>query len=189
MATDPKPRFSPDEYLALERQSESKNEYLAGEIFAMTGASRRHNLITGNVLAALHAQLRKGSRCEVYSHDMRVRVPATDLYTYPDVVVACGEPRFEDSELDTLLNPVLIVEVLSKSTEDYDRGTKFAHYRTIPSLSEYLVIAQGHIHVEHWIRELEHWILTETDQLASTLELPSIGCTLSLADVYDRVFS
>ena len=189
MATDPKPRFTPDEYLALERRSESKNEYLDGEIYAMTGASRRHNLITGNILAALHAQLRKNGGCEVYSHDMRVRVPATDLYTYPDVVVACGEPRFEDSELDTLLNPVLIVEVLSKSTEDYDRGTKFAHYRTIPSMAEYLVVSQGHIHVEHWVRESDRWVLTETDELASTLELPSIGCTLELADVYDRVFS
>jgi len=186
MATDPKPRFSPDEYLARERESEGKSEYLAGEIFAMTGASRRHNRIVLNIAFSLDRQL-KGKGCEVFVSDMRVRI--ADLYTYPDVVVACGDPRFEDSELDTLLNPVLIVEVLSKSTEDYDRGTKFAHYRTIPSMSEYLVVSQGHIHIEHSVRETDRWVLTETDELASTLELPSIGCTLELADVYDRVFS
>lgn len=189
MATEPRPRFTPDEYLAFERQSESKNEYLNGEIFGMTGASRRHNLITGNILANLHAQLRRRGSCEVYSHDMRVRVPDADLYTYPDVVVACGEPRFEDDELDTLLNSVLIVEVLSKSTRDYDRGTKFAYYRTLPSFSEYLVISQDKVHVEHSVREADHWMLTETDDPAKTLDLPSIGCTLALNDVYDRVFS
>lgn len=190
MATDPKPRFTPEEYLARERESESKSEYLAGEIFAMSGASRRHNLITGNIFAALHAQLRKSGVCEVYAHDMRLRAPVADLYTYPDVVVACGEPRFEDAELDTLLDPTLIVEVLSKSTEGYDRGAKFEHYRTLPSLSEYLLVAQDRIHVERFLREAaDRWVLTETDELASILELPSLGCTLSLADVYDRVFT
>jgi Uma2 family endonuclease len=187
MATEPKPRFTPEEYLALERQVEGRNEYLNGEIFAMTGASRRHNIVTGNIFAALHAQTRKGGTCEVFASDMRVRV--LDLYTYPDVVVACDKPRFEDGELDTLLNPVLIVEVLSKSTENYDRGTKFAQYRTLPSLSEYLVLAQDRVHVEHFIREADRWVMTETDDLARTLELPSIGCTLVLSDVYDRVFS
>jgi Uma2 family endonuclease len=188
MATEPKPRFTPDEYLVYERQSETKNEYLNGEILAMSGASRRHNRIVLNIAFSLDRQL-KGRACEVYAHDMRLRAPAAKLYTYPDVVVACGEPRFEDSELDTLLNPVLIVEVLSKSTEGYDRGAKFEHYRTLPSLSEYLLVAQGRIHVERFLRETDHWVLTETDELASTIELPSIGCTLALADVYDRVFS
>lgn len=185
MATEPTPRYSPDEYLARERQSETKSEYLNGEIFAMSGASRRHNRIVLDIAFSLDRQL-KGRTCEVFASEMRVRV--ADLYTYPDVVVACGEPRFEDAELDTLLNPSLIVEVLSKSTADYDRGSKFAQYRGIASLSEYLVVAQGRIHAEHWVREVDRWVFTETDELASTLELPSMGCTLALADVYDRVF-
>ncbi|MFL6201542.1 MAG: Uma2 family endonuclease [Thermoanaerobaculia bacterium] len=189
MATDPVRRFTPEEYLAFERRSASKSELVHGEIVAMTGASRRHNLIAGNLFAALHAQLRKERGCEAYTTDMRVRIPATNLYTYPDVVVVCGEPRFEDGELDTLLNPTLIAEVLSKSTEDYDRGSKFANYRTLPSFREYLVIAQDRVHVEHHVREAEErWVLTEHDDPGACLELPSIRRTLALADVYDRVF-
>jgi Uma2 family endonuclease len=134
MASDPKQRLTVQEYLTLERQSETKSDYLAGESFAMTGASRRHNLISGNIFADLHAQL-SGTACEVYTGDMRVRTP-TDLLCYPDIVAACGEPRFDDDEFDTLLNPTLIVEVLSKSTEAYDRLTKLDHYRGIPSLVE-----------------------------------------------------
>jgi Uma2 family endonuclease len=188
MSSDPKPRLSVEEYLALERRAETKSEYLNGETFAMAGASREHNLATTNVISSLHSQLR-GRSCEVYTSDMRIRVPATELFTYADVVVACGEPQFDDAELDTLLNPVLIVEVLSGSTEDYDRGTKFAHYRTIPSFSEYVLIAQDRVHVEHFVRQAEGWLLTETDDLGQTVELPSIGCRLALADVYERVMS
>ena len=187
MATDPKSRVTVEQYLALERQSETRSEYLDGEVFAMTGASRKHNLLVANVLAGLHSQLR-GKSCEAYANDMRVGIPGTGLYTYPDVVVACGAPQFEDGELDTLLNPTLIVEVLSGSTEDYDRGTKFAHCRTLPSLTEYVLVAQDKVHVEHFVRQTEGWLLTETDDLAATLQLPSIGCTLALADVYERVF-
>jgi Uma2 family endonuclease len=188
MAAEPRPRFTPEEYLALERPSASKSEYLSGEIFVMTGASRRHNRIVLNLSFALDSQLR-GKGCEVFASDMRLRVPAADLYTYPDVVVACGEPRFEDPELDTLLNPALIVEVLSKSTEGYDRGAKFEHSRTLPSLSEYLLVAQDRIHVERFVREAgDRWVLTETDDPGFSLELSSIGCTLALSDVYDRVF-
>jgi Uma2 family endonuclease len=116
----PKPRYSPSEYLAMEREAPTRSEYLNGEIFAMAGASRRHNLITMNVGAHLWGQLRQGP-CEVYSRDMRVKVSATGLYTYPDLVVVCGEPELEDAELDTLLNPTLLVEVLSKSTADARR--------------------------------------------------------------------
>ncbi|HWN42331.1 MAG TPA: Uma2 family endonuclease [Thermoanaerobaculia bacterium] len=189
MATEPKPRFTPEEYLARERQAESRNEYLHGEIFAMTGASRRHNRIVLNTAISLDSQLR-GKGCEVFASEMRVRVPAMDLYTYPDLAVACGEPRFEDGEVDTLLNPVLIVEVLSKSTESYDRGIKFSYYRALPSLAEYLLLSQDRAHAEHFVREAsDRWVLTETDDPAKTLELPSVGCTLALSDVYDRVFS
>lgn len=189
MATEPTAHFSPEEYLAFERRNEFKSEYLHGQIFAMTGASRRHNLIAGNLFADLHSQLKRNRGCEVFANDMRVRVPVDDMYTYPDVVVTCGEPRFEDGELDTLLNPVLIAEVLSKSTESYDRGNKFASYRTLPSFAEHLIVAQDRVHVEHSVRETDgRWTLTETDDLQSSLVLPSIGCTLLLADVYDRVF-
>jgi len=187
MATEPRRRVSPEEYLSLERQSETKNEYLNGEIYAMAGASRRHNRITLNVAIALDGQL-KARGCELYSGDMRVRVPTADLYTYPDVAVVCGEPQFDDAEVDTLLNPTLIVEVLSRTTESYDRGAKFAYYRTLPSFAEYLVLAQDLVHAEHFVRQgVTGWLLTETDRSDDVLELPSIGCTLALREAYDRV--
>jgi Uma2 family endonuclease len=185
MASDPRRRVSVSEYLDLERRSETKNEYLGGEIFAMAGASRQHNRIVLNLGIALDGQL-KGRGCEVYTNDMRVRVPAADLFTYPDVVVACGEPKFVDEGLDTLLDPTLIVEVLSPSTESYDRGAKFGYYRTLPSLTEYLLIAQDRIHVEHFVRQEGGWLMTEATQREDVLELPSIGCRLALAEVYDR---
>jgi Uma2 family endonuclease len=187
MATEPHQRLTIQEYLALERQSETKNDYLDGEMFAMSGASREHNLVCGNIFAALHGQL-GGSACEVYSNDMRVRTP-DDLLTYPDVVVACGEPRFGDDELDTLLNPTLIVEVLSKSTEAYDRITKLDHYRTTPSLSEILLVAQDRPRVEHWTRQGDRWVFEDIQDLEATVELPSIRCTLSLKTAYERVLA
>lgn len=187
MAAEPRKRLSVDEYLARERRAEVKSEYLAGETFAMSGASRRHGLVTLNVASSLHAQLRDRP-CEAFAADMRVRVPVTELFTYPDVVVVCGEPEFLDAEVDTLLNPTLIVEVLSPSTADYDRGGKFAHYRTLPSLREYLVLAQDRVHAEHWVRqEDDGWLLTETAEPQAVLTLPAIGCTLSLADAYAKV--
>lgn len=187
MASDPRPRVSPEDYLAMERRSEARSEYLDGEIFAMTGASERHNLLAGNLYTAFRAQLRPRG-CRVYVSDMRVKVSATGLYTYPDVIVVCGKPQFEGAEVDTLLNPQVIVEVLSKSTEDYDRGTKFVHYRTIPSLAEYLLVAQDRVHVEHHLRQNEGWLLTETDRLEDVLEIPSVGARLDLTEVYDAVF-
>lgn len=188
MPAETKHRLTVEEYLALERRAESRSEYLDGETFAMVGASRKHNLISGNVFASLHGQLR-GKSCEVYANDMRVRVSTTDLFTYPDVVVVCGPAEFHDTESDTLLNPRLIVEVLSRTTEDYDRGTKFAHYRTLPSLADYVLIAQDRVHVEHFTKQADgRWLLSETDEQGNTLELPSIGCRLALAEVYERVF-
>ena len=187
MSPEPKLKMTVAEYLDLERKSETKSEFLNCEMLAMTGVSRKHNLISGNVVVALHAQL-QGKSCEVYANTMRVRVAATDLFTYPDVVVVCGQPELDDANADTLLNPKLIVEVLSKSTEDYDRGTKFAHYRTVPSLADYVLIAQDSVHVEHFTRREDgRWLLSETDDLGSVLDLPSIGCRLALSDVYERV--
>lgn len=185
----PKPvsRYTPAEYLALERAAETKSEYLDGEIFAMAGASRQHNLITGSVVTRMTTQL-ESRPCEVYPSDMRVKVPATNLYTYPDVVVVCEEPRFEDAELDVLLNPTLLVEVLSPSTAGYDRGIKFDSYRTIESLREVLFIAQERVHVVHYVRQDDGtWLLTETRDPRGRVSLASVGASLVLSEVYAKV--
>lgn len=187
MTREAKTYMPPEEYLAFERKSEYKNEFIDGEVFAMTGASRAHNLIAGNIFTALKQQLRE-SHCEVYISDMRVGIPAANLYTYPDVVVVCGEPKFEDEHVDTLLNPVLITEVLSKSTAAYDRTAKFAYYRTIESLTEYLLIAQDEHHVEQYVRQPDgHWLLADIRGLESRVESASTRCTLALKEIYDRV--
>ncbi|MDQ3928343.1 MAG: Uma2 family endonuclease [Chloroflexota bacterium] len=183
------PRYTPEEYLALERRAEYKSEYINGRIYAMSGASREHNLIAGNIFAEIRTQL-KGKPCEVYVSDMRVKVSATGMYTYPDVVAICGEPRFEDRQVDTLTNPTMIVEVLSPSTEGYDRGEKFAHYRRLLSLRDYVLVAQDKMRVEHFVRLDDtsgQWVLTEIGDPAGILHLSSIGCELSLRDIYDRV--
>ena len=182
-----KPRFTPEEYLALERKAERKSEYFNGEIFAMAGASPQHVLIVTNVVAELRGQL-KTSPCTVYSTDLRLKISATGLYTYPDVIVVCGEPQFDDDHKDTLLNPTLIVEVLSESTKDYDRGGKFEQYRMIESFVEYVLIAQDKRHVEHFVRQAgNRWLLSETNRLEDTIELTSIACNLMLTEVYDKV--
>ena len=187
MSSQTQSRLTPEEYLALERQAEAKSEYLNGELFAMSGASRRHNLITVNIAAGLHAQLRQRP-CEVYTSDMRLKVSPTGPYTYPDVVVACETPQFEDADLDTLLNPTLIVEVLSRSTEDYDRGGKFEHYRSLDSLREYLLVAQERCHIVRYTREPEHtWLLSETTRFDDRLRLASVGAELPVADMYAKV--
>jgi len=187
MSSQTKVYYTPEEYLTLERQAEDKSEYFNGEIFAMTGASRRHNLVAGNIFASLHNQLRKRP-CEIYPSDMRVKVSPTGLYTYPDVIVVCGEPLFDDQQKDTLLNPTVLVEVLSKSTASYDRGEKFEHYRKLDSLAEYLVVAQNKYHAEHYIRQPDNrWLLSETDDRQQTIHLSSIECDLALADIYDKV--
>jgi Uma2 family endonuclease len=153
----------------------------------MSGASRQHNLISLNIGAELRAQLRDRP-CEVYTSDMRVKVSLSGLYTYPDVVVVCEEPAFEDTVGDTLLNPTLLVEVLSKSTADYDRGSKFEQYRTQASLQEYLLVAQEKSHVVHYVRQSDlTWLLEETHDSATTIRLPSIGCDLALSEVYAKV--
>jgi Uma2 family endonuclease len=140
-----------------------------------------------NVIGELRSQL-KGRPCTTYPSDMRVKVSPTGLYTYPDVIVVCDEALFEDNQQDTLLNPTLIVEVLSESTEAYDRGGKFAHYRKLASLMEYVLITQTKPHIEHYVRQSDNrWLLAEADSLQDTLHLPSIDCHLALAEVYDKV--
>lgn len=179
--------LTPEEYLSIERKAEYKSDYLDGEIFAMTGASREHNLITGNIYGELRQQL-KGKPCEAYTSDMRVRVPLARLYTYPDVVVVCGEPKFEDAYVDTLLNPTLIVEVLSRSTETYDRGRKFLYHRTIDSLAEYLLVEQDEYRIEQYVKQADgRWLLSEETSLERAIELASVECRLALSEVYERV--
>ncbi len=179
--------MSVQEYLAFERESEIRHEYVDGEIFAMSGASRKHNRISWNIVAALDPKLRAGD-CEGFVSDMAVQVSDVK-FTYPDVVVVCGEAELREEEgVEILLNPILIVEVLSSSTEDYDRGRKFAYYRGIPSLQLYLLVAQDRVHVERFERQASGlWLLYETDDPAEELELPAIGANLSLVDVYYRV--
>ncbi|MAS36854.1 MAG: hypothetical protein CL610_22810 [Anaerolineaceae bacterium] len=176
------------EYLAFERASEIKHEFLDGQVYAMTGASRAHNLISLYTAANLINQL-KGRPCEVYPSDMRLKVQASGLYTYPDVTVVCGEPQFADGEFDTLLNPTLLIEVLSPSTESYDRGKKFQQYRQLESLQEYILIAQDSPRIEHFLRQPDSdtWVLQDAAGLDTSLQLASIGCTLALADVYEKV--
>ena len=178
--------FTPQEYLALERKAKTRSEYVNGEIYAMAGASREHNLISLNVGSELRSQLRKRP-CETYTNDMRVRVKPTGLYTYPDVVVVCGHPRFEDAESDTLVNPTVIAEALSPTTEGYDRGGKFAHYRYVDSLQEYVLIAQERMQVDHFARMGQQWLLTSYSRPDEILSLPSIDCAVPLSEIYARV--
>ncbi len=187
MASRPKAYYTPEEYLRLERQADHKSEYLNGEIFAMAGATPHHVLIVGNIVTQLNLQLRNRP-CTVYSNDLRVQVSSTGLYTYPNVVVVCDKLQFSDEQKDTLLNPGLIVEVLSESTKDFDRGEKFEHYRALASLAEYILIAQDKYHVEQFVRQPDNrWILWETNRLEDTVILSSINCELSLAEIYNKV--
>lgn len=187
MSPEVQTSITPEEYLAFERRAENRNEYVNGEICAVTGANREHSLIVANAAGELRQQL-KGKPCEAYAVKMRVNVPATRSYVYPDVVVVCGEPQFEDGYLDTLLNPTLVVEVLSKSTESYNRLAKSAYYRTIESLVEYLLVAQEEYRVEQYVRQADgRWLLSDVRSLDSVIELQSIGCSLALHDLYDRV--
>lgn len=186
MSALPKNFMTPEEYLEFERQSETKHEYLNGEIFAMSGASERHNLIVGSTYASLYAQTRKRP-CNIYMSDMRVRVKGTSFYTYPDISAVCGNAEFEDDVLDTLLNPSVIIEVLSPSTENYNRGKKFQQYRKLDSLQDYLLIAQDSMRIEHYARQGEQWIFTDVTSPDGVVTLASIDCTLPLSDVYEKI--
>lgn len=183
--------LTPEEYITLERKAipdaqTVRSEYINGEIINMPGASYAHNLITANISARLHANL-QGTGCAVFANDMRISIPTAKSYFFPDVGVVCEEPRFEDDVFDTLLNPIVVVEVLSPSTEAYDRGEKFAHYRQLPSLQEYLLVAQDQIRVEHYHRQERQWIFTDFERHDEILPLPSLQCELPLQEIYERV--
>src|SRR2546423_5499483 len=187
MSSQRKTLVSPEEYLAIERKSEIRHEYFAGEMFAMVGAGKRHNLITANIIRILGNQLLERP-CNVYPSDMRVKVSATGKYTYPDVVVACEEEKFEDVENDTLLNPVVVIEVLSESTEAYDRGKKFEQYQNIESLTEYLLVAQEPLRIEQYVRQSNReWRYSEYHNAEDVVKVGVIGCELTLKDVYAKV--
>jgi Uma2 family endonuclease len=176
---------TPEEYLAAERKAETRSEYFAGEVFAMVGASKhhkRHNLIAANIIRVLGNQLLERA-CNVYPSDMRVKVSATGKYTYPDVVVAC-EPELND----TLLNPVVIVEVLSASTEVYDRGKKFEQYQQIASLTEYILVAQEPYRIEQYVRQSDReWRYSEYHVAEDVIRISVTGCEIALKDVYAKV--
>lgn len=189
MPAQQNPHISAQIYLQQERLAEVKSEYLDGEVFAMAGASRKHNQITSNLVVSLGSQL-AGRDCSVYSSDMKVRTDTreADKYSYPDVVVACDDEQFEDEAEDVLLNPLMIIEVLSKSTEAYDRGLKFFHYQLIPSLQDYLLVTQHYCRVEHYRRrDDKQWVYSEFHAMGDEVELSSLGCRLKVADVYRRV--
>ncbi len=188
MSTQPKTFLTPEQYLEIERKAEYKSEYFQGEMFAMAGASEEHVVATANVVTILNTQFR-GRGCRVYTSDMRVYIPASGSYTYPDVTAVCGERKFQDARTpDVLLNPVLIVEVLSPSTEAYDRGRKFEQYQSIGSLRQYVLIASDRVHIDLYTRQSENvWTFLSAGRLEDTLDLDSIGCRLPLSDVYNNV--
>ena len=178
--------LTPEEYIASERKATLKSEYLNGEILAMSGASLAHTRITLDIATELNTQLR-GQRCEVIINDMRVRTGSKGAYFYPDIVAFCGEPQFEDNVFDTLLNPILVIEVLSPPTEAYDKGEKFAHYQEVTSLREYILVSQDRIRVEQYRLIKTQWVQTEFHEQEDVLPLASIGCELRLQDIYRRL--
>jgi Uma2 family endonuclease len=187
VSTQPKTFLTEEQYLELERKAEYKSEYLNGEMFAMAGAREAHNLLIANLMFELMGQLRP-RRCRVYPSEMRVRVTPGGLYTYPDVTALCSEPRFTDEQRDTLLNPQLIIEVLSPSTEAYDRGRKFDMYKALESLREYVLVASDRVHVDLYSRQSDgRWLLSSADQPADSLAIESVGAQLGLSSVYENV--
>lgn len=187
MTAQPEPYFTPEAYLEFERNGNEKHEYYAGNIYAMAGGSARHNRIAGSTYATLYIQLRQRN-CNVYPSDMRVKIVQTGLYTYPDITIVCGNEQYEDEKEDTILNPTIIIEILSPSTEKYDRGKKFQHYRSILSLREYILIAQDEYHIEHFVRQSDNtWVFSETLDRDASVELATIHCSLLVKEVYEKV--
>lgn len=187
MASLPIHRYTPEEYLELECNAEFRSEYFGGEIVAMAGNSQEHIDIVTNLVVELGMRFR-GTPCRVRATEMRVQIQETGAYVYPDIVTICGEPTLADSRFDTLLNPNAIIEVLSPSTEAHDRGLKWAHYRRLESLQEYILVCQDRPLVERYIRNKDgDWVLKEFRGLDATLEVASANCTIPLSTIYDRV--
>ena len=174
-------------YLSMERIALERSEYYKGEILPMAGASKQHNRIKENVSGEIYAALRE-SNCQSFSSDMRVHLAETSLFAYPDIVIVCGEPQLQDNEFDNLLNPAVLIEVLSEGTEDYDRGRKFQRYRKIPTFHEYILIGSQVVEVEVWRKnEMGLWTLAEQVTTSSeSFTIGTINLTISLQRVYDR---
>jgi Uma2 family endonuclease len=186
MASLPQHYLTPEEYLAIERDAEYKSEYMDGIMYAMAGGSERHNIIVANLIISVGVQL-KGRPCRVYPSDLKVRVPNSSKFFYPDVSVVCGETRFADHHKDVILNPVFIAEVLSESTAGFDRGKKFLSYQQIPALEEFIFVAQDEILVEKYSRQSnDSWVYTKITDIEGILSLRSIGCEVALRDIYDK---
>jgi Uma2 family endonuclease len=187
MSSQPSTILTPEEYLEIERRAEWKSEYFQGEMVEAPHVNRRHVLIVTNLICGLSQRL-KQRPCGVYASNLRLRVAATDFYTYPDVMVICGHPQMHGDQDDIALNPVLIVEVLSESTEAYDRGKKFEQYRTLPSLCEYLLVAQDAPRIEQWIRQPDdNWLRAETSGTDVSIQLASVDCVLPLSEIYHKI--
>ncbi len=187
MSAIPKPKITVADYLALDRRAEFKSEYLNGEMFALAGASRQHNELKENLIGEIFGQL-KGGRCRSYSSDQRVKVRKTGLYTYPDFLIVCGEPEFDPEDEDTLINPQVIFEILSDSTESYDRGGKFRHYRNIESMKEYVLVSQWEMMIERYVRETSgKWSLTIFEGPAAEFALESVPVRVAMSEIYRNV--
>lgn len=187
MSAVPEPRYTVEEYLARERVAPHKSEYYRGAIFAMSGGTPRHNTTGGNIFASLRGRLR-GSACRPYNSDQRIRTSPNGLSTYPDVSVVCGEFQLDSQDRDAIVNPRVIFEVLSKSTESYDRGKKFDLYRQLESLREYVLVAQDEPHVERFLRQEDgSWLLTFYTGLEASLQLTTLECVLPLSEIYEDV--
>lgn len=177
-----------EKYLELERVALDKHEYYQGEIFAMSGASFRHNVIFKNTYGNLFSKL-KAKPCQPYGSDLRIHVPKNTLYTYPDISIICGKPEMTDSTLDTVTNPAVIIEILSKSTMDYDRGQKFALYRDIDSLKEYILIDSLSVRVEKFTKNTDgSWTLRDYKEISDGFEIETIGEPLLLTEIYEGAF-
>jgi Uma2 family endonuclease len=180
-------RYTAEEYLELEENADFRSEFFQGEIFAMAGGSYNHDVIAGNAYAALH-QLGQTKPCTAFTSNMKVFVDVHGLYTYPDAMLVCGKPQFQSGRTDTIVNSLLLVEVLSKSTESYDRGKKFDFYRSIPTFEHYILIEQDQIHVEYYQRLADgRWLLTVLKDQYEALRLPAIDFEIALYNLYSKV--
>jgi Uma2 family endonuclease len=187
MSAVPKPRLTPEQYLAIERKAAFRSEYYNGEMFAMAGVSKEHSRVKDNLIVLIGSRLWGGS-CRTHSSDMRVKVSRTGLYTYPDIVITCGEERYEDDVVDTLLNPQVVIEVLSDSTEKYDRGKKFRHYQQIDSFREYVLVSQDEPVVERFVRQADgSWATTFVEGLDREFAFATVPVRVPLADIYAGV--
>lgn len=183
---EPKHLITPEKYLAQEIESRDKHEYWFGETYMMAGTSINHNQIVNNTFKVFDRTL-EGRHCRVFTSDIRLRSPKDDVYTYPDVMVICGKIELDPRQQDTVMNPQVIVEVWSESTQDYDSGAKFKMYRQIPSLREYVMIDQSEPYVEYYRRDGHFWVLETLEDMDAKLRLRSLGCEIDLAEIYQQV--